>query len=728
MKVLGIDKNTYFDSSKIKIIDSIAGAGKSTATHQLLTDNDIKYLRLTSTNALKKDASERFNIEVKTAAAGLFINDGFKFYNEFDYPQQETIVIDEILQTHPRVIQWVKENYGKYNIIITTDSHQMLAPESEKQMASVYNELCGMSDAVYSNITKTLRARTKKTENAFNEWYEQAFDTDLYSPDELGFISVPYDSIDYSPNNAYITHTNEIEKYFYLDKELSKRYDADLLPKGYISAKNANAHNYPILCQDIAMEQKARAYFQIANVGTPTRFQGSEVVQGNTLYYMVNKESKISPREIYTTVTRLWDIDDIRLVYVPKHNFKISTFCGKPIYSEKTAVIDYVASLDEYHAESALKTKLDLGYFQPKQITPKQMKAKIDEYTATHKTKLKPNEVYHSRYIKDKSGDVVYYVDIDDVDLPSDPNNKNRKVTARSLISHEGPLQYSYVEEMYHELEKYNVDHILSPHVKNRYEKNIEFELDLYSAYPHILKFCDIPHDGLLTFKEDATGERMNFYLYNGDYLTDNSIIEDSLKDYVNAHNMGTCTYLFSTPKGKSAYIGDWLWSRAHKDIESKQLIKAIHYGYYQKPYLNLDGSNDCEYYVKNDRYRYEILMACICSILARYMLEIKDKVDGAYIKVDAVYFKDVEKCNIPEIEALLPDNFHFRIKQHHQGEEDSIVYQTYENLKHNKATQKAKQRANMTDEEKAIARERDRERKRLERAKKRAIANSNNK
>ena len=106
-------------------------------------------------------------------------------------------------------------------------------------------------------------------------------------------------------------------------------------------------------------------------------------------------------------------------------------------------------------------------------------------------------------------------------------------------------------------------------------------------------------------------------------------------------------------------------------------------------------------------------------------MLEIKEKVDGAFIKVDAVYFEDIEKCNIEEITRLLPADFHFRIKQHHKNSDDSVVYQTYEDLKHQKATQKAKQRANMTDEEKEIARKNDRERKRLARAKKRALENS---
>lgn len=725
MKVLGIEESVYFDPSKIKVIDSIAGAGKSTATHQLLTDNSVDYLRLTSTNALKKDAQERFNITVKTVAAGLFINDGFKFYNEFDYPTQKTVVIDEVLQTHPRVIEWIKENHGDYNVIVTTDSRQMLAPECEKQMQRVFDELCNNSDTVYSNITKTLRARNKKTEDAFNEYYELAKEDILFNVSDIPFIRASYENIDYDPNNAYITHTNDIEHYFYCDKELAKRYDLDLLPKGYISAKGANPHNYPILSQKQAIDTKARAYFQVANIGTPTRFQGSEVIQGNTLYYMVNEDSKVSARELYTTITRLWDINDIRIVVVPKRHFTIKTFNNLPIYEEKTAVIDYLASIDKEHAERAQKVKDDLGCFMPEQITAKQMKAKIDEYTATHRYKLKPNEIYQSRYIKDKSGDIVYYVDIDDIDLPETKDNKCHKVTARSLISHEGPLQYSYVQEIYNELEKHNVDHIISPHARNRYQKDIEFELDLYSAYPHILKFCDIPYDGLLTFKEDTTGERMNFYLYNGDELTDNSIIEDSLKDYVVSHNMGTVTYLFSTPKGKSGYIGDWLWSRAHKDIESKQLIKSIHYGYYQKPYLNIDGSADKEYYVKNDRYRYEILMACICSILLRYMLEIKEKVNGAFIKVDAVYFEDIEKCNIEEITRLLPTDFHFRIKQHHKNSDDSVVYQTYEDLKHQKATQKAKQRANMTDEEKEIARKNDRERKRLARAKKRALENS---
>ena len=60
MEIFGIDEKDFFDKNKVKVIDSIAGAGKSTQTHMALAN--INYLRVTATNQLKKDAEEKFGI------------------------------------------------------------------------------------------------------------------------------------------------------------------------------------------------------------------------------------------------------------------------------------------------------------------------------------------------------------------------------------------------------------------------------------------------------------------------------------------------------------------------------------------------------------------------------------------------------------------------------------------------------------------------------------------
>ena len=160
MKVFGIDEKDFLDKDKVKVIDSIAGAGKSTQTHMALSSTN--YLRTTATNQLKKDAEEKFDIKCKTIASGLFENEDGRFYTDTKGVDFDTVVIDEILLSSIKVFDWIYENVGKVNIIITTDSHQMLAPENEKEMLSKFKELISKDFVIYKNVMKTYRANGKK--------------------------------------------------------------------------------------------------------------------------------------------------------------------------------------------------------------------------------------------------------------------------------------------------------------------------------------------------------------------------------------------------------------------------------------------------------------------------------------------------------------------------------------------------------------------------------------
>ena len=126
--IFNISDEDFLDKNKVKIIDGKAGAGKSSKIDDFLKEHNVPYVRYTSTNALRRDAEKRYEgTECDTIAGGLFTTEEGKFYCEMKSPKIHTVVIDEILQTNERVIDWIKENRGEYNIIITTDTRQMLA-------------------------------------------------------------------------------------------------------------------------------------------------------------------------------------------------------------------------------------------------------------------------------------------------------------------------------------------------------------------------------------------------------------------------------------------------------------------------------------------------------------------------------------------------------------------------------------------------------------------------
>ena len=122
MSIFGIPEEIFLDKNKIKIIDGIAGSAKSSGVDGFLKERGIDYFRVTSTNKLKRDALERYGGHVDTIAGGLFnTEDGLFFSDEKDI-REDTVVIDEALQTSHKVFEWCRNHVGEVNIIITTDS------------------------------------------------------------------------------------------------------------------------------------------------------------------------------------------------------------------------------------------------------------------------------------------------------------------------------------------------------------------------------------------------------------------------------------------------------------------------------------------------------------------------------------------------------------------------------------------------------------------------------
>ena len=91
----GIPENVLNDSTKIKILDGIAGCGKTTYLSTTLEKNGTPYIHMTSTNRLKRDIQNRFpNRNVTTTASGLFRTENCKFYSTESAPDCKTLVID----------------------------------------------------------------------------------------------------------------------------------------------------------------------------------------------------------------------------------------------------------------------------------------------------------------------------------------------------------------------------------------------------------------------------------------------------------------------------------------------------------------------------------------------------------------------------------------------------------------------------------------------------------
>lgn len=620
----------------IKIIDGIAGASKSSSTDRFFREHDIDYLRYTSTNRLKRDAEDRYNMPVKTIAAGLFLNHGAHFYTEEKPPEGEHIVIDEILQSSPKALEWCEHNADNANIIITTDSKQLLSPENEALMKQLFTQLKMRDDVIKVNLTETLRARDEKTKSIYNKLYGIADLPKLFKVSELinAFNNVIYyEDMEYDPNDAYITHDNVTEDFLYRDKKFASNPYLDLVPKGFLASRPPkDLTKYPLLSQTEANRTHAQSYTQVMNVGSAVRFQGSEIDDTHTLYFLVQPDSMVSARELYTVVTRMWNIKSFKIVIIntPKI-YKLSEFNGKPI------------KVHRY---------LKLNETKEKEIlTKKQMEKLVAPYDT--------DEIYYDRReVRDFKGNILYTSNKDAL-----ANIGRKRTTAASLAKRDASLNFSYMDEVYSILSEHGIYSILD--IRTGRIKS-DFEVDLVSAYPTILKYEKMPTDGFL--KEDGPHiDMLNFYLFHATekskgMLGTNQIITDDLAEYFEAHNWGKCEYLFSTPYNVGGFLGTWLYDNTHDTQEKKADVKSsVHYGYYQRPYLSV--SEDNSIYVKNESNIYQLLFCAIVSQMLYYEFKILEVVKGVGFYVDAIQMKEYTPDMVDKIKAVIPDYIDFRIK-----------------------------------------------------------------
>ena len=124
--IFSFTEQQFLDANLVKVVYGVAGRGKSSIINDFFRSHNIPYLWTTSTNKLKRDAIERYGCEASTVCSALFTSENGQFYIEEKDPDCKTIIIDEILQTSPKVLKWIENHVGRYNIIVLTDMKQML--------------------------------------------------------------------------------------------------------------------------------------------------------------------------------------------------------------------------------------------------------------------------------------------------------------------------------------------------------------------------------------------------------------------------------------------------------------------------------------------------------------------------------------------------------------------------------------------------------------------------
>lgn len=356
--IFSFTEKLFLDKNLVKVVYGVAGRGKSSIINNFFQTNNISYIWATSTNKLKRDAKERYGCEALTVCSTLFTSEDGRFYINEKEPDCKTIVIDEILQTSKKTFDWVRHHVGKYNIIILTDVQQMIATNDSFDLSFLELFFTFLREPfVISDEGKTTkRARDIKTKKKIEDLYTASgdvigiFSTDLRSGI---FPVIRYADMEYNTHDVYITHLNESEDFIYRDKSFaSQSFTPDeLIPKGTIASKPPkDPSKYPILSQWQAERQNVRAYYQLANMSSCTRYQGSEVTTKQKLYYIVTPDSVVTNREWYTVVSRCWSIDSIVIVIIDRvKKEQIKSFNGKVV---KNIMVLSILSGDIKHEES----------------------------------------------------------------------------------------------------------------------------------------------------------------------------------------------------------------------------------------------------------------------------------------------------------------------------------------------------------------------------------------
>lgn len=689
-----IDDSIIYDTSKIKIFDGIAGSGKTTYLSKKFEKDGVDYLHCTSTNRLKKDIEARFpDRNVKTCASGLFRSNKIGFYTLPTEPDTKTIIIDEILQTSGAVIKWAIDHVGVYNIFICTDQKQTLSPEQDKYIFKKYIELLANEKSVIIQPTVTHRPRTKETENfyykSFRDSSEEGFK--LFSKLKKEFPIIRYSQLpeDFTENAAYITHTNEIEQRIYDRYNLQARYDLPLIPKGMISSKDPkNKTNYPILPQIKTKSSVMLGYWQVENVGSVIRYQGSEVEQGQKLYYLANKDSHPTDREIYTMITRMKDINSLVIVDCPKpEKTEIFSFNDIPILKP---VMKTVLSSDTYRVDK--NGKVNVSGEEVKALNGDEITLPIYHQLVAKLAKdIKEDEVITSLIYKGKLVNTTTIINKKSDDY------KKPKLSFLSILQKDQYLKCESMDEILFICDSLKTGYPTYPsRVRNEQLKQIKdfrYGIDLAGSYPIALKFGDIPNGS--TFRREMDGVCKTGIFVKDGYYKKGTVIMTPLYEYlIKKGERENIKDIGSFDKMESTYIGEKFYNAYHKSIEDKQDAKAAaKWGILERHYLEKTKKGDKEVYYKNTNNVYEPVMWAIKSYESCTIEKIRDIIygDGFFRRgiqlVDCLYFETKEELDYIGTMILwrIP-NIEFRIFKYDstisKTSNQEVIFKNYEDLK----------------------------------------------
>lgn len=713
--VFGISDGDMLNPRIVKIICGIAGSAKSSNIDKFFKAKGIDYARFTSTNKLKRDARDRYGCYCDTIAGGLFHTDNGLFFCEEKGSTYDNIVIDEILQTDVKVIDWIKNNYGNYNIIVTTDSHQMLSSENGKAMLSCFDDLCNEQYVLYKELFKTFRARDDKTERYFHICYDFVYEKlNRFKADFKWFKQIDFSDLRYNHTDVFICHSNDIELSLYREWDIYHDYTADLLPKGSIARKeNFDAEKYPIIPQ--AQTPKANIpYLQPSNVGSVTRYQGSEVTKSQTLYFLVGKNDYVNNREWYTAVTRLWSIDNLVIVWCDSKKIdKLTEYNGKPV--KETTWFSFTDDL-------VLSDGSKLSDVSRETSSREIILSDIDMFKLVEKIPNNANVYYNRNAIV--FGDKIIkrsYVDKNEEERP-----KNAP-TMLGYLQKEPDFSYDYMPDFYRAFESTQKsrfpgatvtnDILIPPSIIQQereceipfpdaelYEKvrsrdSFKYGVDFRASYPCILNNEAFPTGSFFyprdkslkdnEFHTAVNSGQIDWYISYCDLLPQGCVVTGDLVRFIQS-NMGQWAefYYFGTSSCKcGSDMGKRLYEQAYKTVESKRLIKYVHYGLAERPYLErieFDENGNNKAYALNKNQNHQLLMiairSCQCLNVLKLMFEIYGDFKHGIVNADCLYFdSDMRISQLGERLREAVPGYDFRIFANKQKKR--ILYKTYKEL-----------------------------------------------
>lgn len=712
--LFGIKKEDVLNNSKVKILNGIAGAAKSSMIEKFFSEEGIEYIRFTSTNKLKRDAIDRYGRKAETIASGMFFNDDYKFYSDERDISYKHVVIDEILQTNRKVFSWVRNRVGKVNMIICTDDHQMMAPEHEEVMKEEFNSLKGEPYSISVDLTKTLRARDEETRKAYEEAYISV-DTNksLYYRFLNGWWVrkpeiIEYRDMEYRKEDVYICHTLKIEKKMYLDFEMIGNYSLDLIPKGTI-AKNPpkRMESYPICPQEM-LGRKTKGYWQVSNVCTASRYQGSEVKDDQKLYFLVNPKSHVGAREFYTVITRCYKIKSVVIVVVEEEsmNFELKEYNGIPVVpivwgkiesNESTKLLmsfdaesnsvgislepnDYKQLFDLVKKEAGGNKAIRDAclMFDGQRVYPKGNISYVQEKS----NKIESLVIRHPEFAINMKAFYTYFEDA------------YRKSGAKGMAPESFLLPALYINE-WEALNPFDENGDLI--AKRRDFCSYQYAADMRCAFPSVLATEKMPTNSWIEYdKKVAKGIKRGgmsidfFVVTQSNILNEGTVITGELKEQMESYGTERFQYVCSTSAQIGCEFGREILKKSFKCKESKDEIKEIHWGALQRKFLEPDFKRetmDIIRYGRDEANVYGLLMAAIKSSVACKIIRMRKSVYGlrelGTANVDCLYFDcseyDLSNKIIPEFLSIMGDH-HFRI--HKPDNKEDVIFKTYPDLR----------------------------------------------